>query len=84
MRDLKFVELPDLFDMLLEQTAHYIKTITTGDNKEQFEKCREIMTEIQSRILQLRTSVKDNNPASTPVVFLSNDRFTDRQDGQYA
>jgi hypothetical protein len=52
MQNLKLVDLPDLFDLLAEQTAHYMKMVTNGATREEFEYCQQRMKEIQMEIEQ--------------------------------
>ena len=50
MQDLKCLSVPELIDMLAEQTSTYMKILNKGATKEQLQNCREAMTEIQLEI----------------------------------
>jgi hypothetical protein len=58
MQDLKQKGLSELFDMLAEQTTHYMKILTMGASKEQFEMSREIIREIQLEIESRKLQAK--------------------------
>ncbi|MFI5131507.1 MAG: hypothetical protein ACHQFX_16005 [Chitinophagales bacterium] len=53
MQDLVHVESSDLYDLLAQQTNRYMKMLSEGATKQEFDQCREtiisIQTEIQSR-----------------------------------
>ena len=63
MQDFTNTELPELFDLLAQQTNRYMKMLSDGATKKDFNLCREtiidIQTEIQSRKIQ------KNNVTST-------------------
>ena len=50
MENLEKLELPELVDMLAEETAQYITMVKTGVSKEQFNKCKEKIKQLQSEI----------------------------------
>jgi hypothetical protein len=50
MENLKLLELPELIDLLAEQTSLYIKMVKTGTAKEEFENCKKKTKEIQLEI----------------------------------
>jgi len=50
MENLNLVELPRLIDLLAEETTYYMKMVTTGATKEEFERCQVKMKTIQQEI----------------------------------
>jgi hypothetical protein len=58
MENLKLVELPKLIDLLAEQTTKYMKMVSTGATKEEFETCQKKMQSIQ-REIEFRKSKAD-------------------------
>ena len=58
MQDLKLVELPDLLDLLVEQTAQYLAMVHGRGTTEQLQVCRELMTAVQLEI-ESRKSTKN-------------------------
>jgi hypothetical protein len=65
MKNLKLLELPDLLDLLIEQTAHYTRLISVGTTPEELRISREILKELQSEI-KLRKSTTDLPQNITP------------------
>ena len=53
MQDLAHTESSDLYDLLAQQTNRYMKMLSEGATKQEFDQCREtiicIQTEIHSR-----------------------------------
>jgi hypothetical protein len=68
MQDLTNIELSDLYDLLAQQTNRYMKMLSEGATKQEFDQCREIIlsiqAEIQSRKNQ-RSPAKDSQSTST-------------------
>jgi hypothetical protein len=67
MPDLTHIELSDLFDMLSVHTDHYMKMLSEGASREEFNKCRETIIDIQTEIHKRQnqkeqTADGDNNP----------------------
>lgn len=60
MQDLKLIPLPELLDLLVEQTARYLGMIHGKGTIRELQVCRELMTAIQLEI-ELRKAT--NNPA---------------------
>lgn len=50
MHNLKYLELADLFDLLIDQTAYHIRMISEGATPEEFARSREILSQIQREI----------------------------------
>lgn len=50
MDDLKRIPLPELLELLVEQTARYLAMIKDRGTMEDLQKCRELMTALQSEI----------------------------------
>jgi len=65
MQDYKKLELSDLFDILAQQTSHYMKMLSGGATKDLFNSCRETIIEIQMEIMARRFQ-KSKTSASTP------------------
>ncbi len=55
MEDLKLLSLPDLLDLLIEQTTHHTNLISLGATPEQFRISNEILKQLQKEI-ELRRS----------------------------
>jgi len=72
MKDLKQANLTDLLDMLSAYTGQYMKMLMQGATKEQFETCREAITQIQIEVeARKTTSDKDNiNPPGTGLPYV--------------
>lgn len=50
MEDLKLLSLPDLLDLLIEQTTHHTNLISLGATPEQFRISNEILKQLQKEI----------------------------------
>ena len=69
MQDLKSLSVPELIDMLAEQTSNYMKILNKGATKEQLQNCREVMTEIQLEIETKRSKKQgQGSPGDTDRV----------------
>jgi hypothetical protein len=60
--DLSHINLPDLFDMLSEQTGRYMKMLSDGASRDEFDKCRQMIIDIQTEI-QVRQAGGENHTA---------------------
>ena len=60
--DLSHIELSDLLDMLSRYTDRYMKMLSEGATKEEFEQCRETIIDIQTEI-QARHNRNENSAA---------------------
>jgi hypothetical protein len=70
MQDFNQVKISELFDMLAQKTAHYMKMLSGGATKAEFNSCRETIIDIQLEI-QLRKTPKTNT--STPDISFTQD-----------
>lgn len=61
MHNLKYLELADLLDLLIDQTAYHVRMISKGATPEEFARSREILNQIQEEIEIKKT---ENNPAT--------------------
>ena len=59
MQDLKLIPLPELLDLLVEQTARYLGMIHGRGTLVELQVCRELMTAIQ---LEIESRKAKNNP----------------------
>ena len=50
MDDLANIDLSDLYDMLAQQTNRYMKMLSDGATKQEFDQCREMIISIQAEI----------------------------------
>ena len=50
MYNLTHIELSDLYDLLAQHTNRYMKMLSEGATREEFDQCREIMIAIQIEI----------------------------------
>lgn len=50
MHNLNRIKLSDLFDMLSEYTSRYMKMLSDGATKDEFNECRETIIDIQAEI----------------------------------
>ena len=64
MDDLSHIKLSDLFDMLSEQTDRYMKMLSAGSTREEFDRCREAIIDIQTEI-QSRQAKGENSTADS-------------------
>jgi hypothetical protein len=69
MQDLTHIELSELYDLLAQQTNRYMKMLSDGATKQEFDQCREIILSIQAEIhsrkgqkAPSRDSRSTNNP----------------------
>ncbi|MFI5129924.1 MAG: hypothetical protein ACHQFX_08045 [Chitinophagales bacterium] len=58
MENLKLVSIPELIDLLAQQTALYTKMLSSGANHDDFEKCKDKIKQLQKEI-ELRRQNKD-------------------------
>lgn len=67
MEDLKLLSLPDLLDLLIEQTTHHTNLISLGATPEQFRISNEILKQLQEEI-EFRRVTFNSTPklASSP------------------
>jgi multidrug resistance efflux pump len=66
MEDLTHVELSDLYDLLAQQTTRYMKMLSEGATKQEFDQCREIIISIQAEIQSRKNQQsRDKTDAST-------------------
>lgn len=63
MKELNYVELPDLYDLLAQQTNRYMKMLSDGATRLEFNQCREIIIDIQAEI-QSRKNQKARDKAN--------------------
>lgn len=61
MEHLKNLDLSDLLDLLIEQTAHHTHLISIGGTPEEFRVSREILRSLQTEI-QTRKEIIDTPP----------------------
>jgi len=61
--DLSHIKLDDLFDMLTVQTNRYMKMLSDGATRVEFNKCREMIIDIQTEI-QERHDRAENSAAT--------------------
>ncbi|MGZ8511259.1 MAG: hypothetical protein ACXWV1_14770 [Chitinophagaceae bacterium] len=75
MTELKALELSDLLDLLIEQTAYHTQLISRGGTPEEFRLSGEILRELQKEIEfrmanyispQTNVSMPDQNAEKTP------------------
>ena len=62
MEHLKNLELSDILDLLIEQTAHHTQLISIGGTPEEFRISREILRSLQSEI-QTRKEIINPPPS---------------------
>jgi hypothetical protein len=68
MQDLKQTDFTDLIDMLSAQTAVYMTMLRNGATREQFEQCRDEITQIQLEVEQRKML---NNPTHADATVSS-------------
>ncbi|MGZ5248383.1 MAG: hypothetical protein ACXWV6_01205 [Chitinophagaceae bacterium] len=61
MEHLKNLDLSDLLDLLIEQTAHHTQLISIGGSPEEFRVSREILRSLQTEIYT-RKEIIDTPP----------------------
>ncbi|MBC7868476.1 MAG: hypothetical protein H7X88_13155 [Gloeobacteraceae cyanobacterium ES-bin-316] len=61
MEHLKNLDLSDLLDLLIEQTAHHTQLISIGGTPEEFRVSREILRSLQTEI-QTRKEIINSPP----------------------
>jgi len=59
MHNLTHIRLSDLLDMLSEHTSHYMKMLSEGATKSEFNECRQMIIDIQAEIYR-----RENDRAS--------------------
>ena len=60
--DLSHIKIDDLFDMLTVQTNRYMKMLSDGATRVEFNKCREMIIDIQTEIQERHN--RDENSAA--------------------
>ena len=60
--DLSHIKIDDLFDMLTVQTNRYMKMFSDGATRVEFNKCREMIIDIQTEIQERHN--RDENSAA--------------------
>jgi len=65
MENLNTIDTLALIDLLLEQTAKYTLMNVEGGNREEYERCKLIISAIQKEIEARRQAFGDNSTAST-------------------
>ena len=75
MQDYKTFELSDLFDILSQNTAHYMKMLSGGATKDSFDSCRETIIDIQLEI-QSRKIQKSNKKATNADMSFTRQQST--------
>lgn len=58
MESLIHLELPGLIDLLAEETTHYMKMVSNGATKEEFEQCQ-----LRLKTIQLEIEARKKNSA---------------------
>jgi multidrug resistance efflux pump len=65
MEDLTQIELSDLYDLLAQQTNRYMKMLSEGATKQEFDQCREIIIDIQAEIQSRKNQQSRDKTASS-------------------
>ena len=65
MTDLTHIELSDLYDLLAQQTNHYMKMLSGGATKLEFNQCREMIISIQAEIQSRKNQPSPARPANS-------------------
>ena len=76
MKELNDVELPDLYDLLAQQTNRYMKMLSDGATRLEFDQCRENIISIQAEI-HFRKNQMDLDRANSTTS--SSSTFSNRQ-----
>jgi hypothetical protein len=76
MHDLAQIELSDLYDLLAQQTNRYMKMLSEGATKQEFDQCREIIIDIQTEIQSRKNQQPRNKTAASNT--LHNNSFINR------
>ena len=63
--DLSHIKLADLFDMLSEQTNRYMKMLSEGASRTEFNECREMIIDIQTEIQERQNRGEDSATAES-------------------
>jgi hypothetical protein len=63
MENIRLAKTPELIDLLSEETALYTKLHSSGGSHEEFERCRQMIKELQQEI-ELRKEGKTNQDVS--------------------
>jgi hypothetical protein len=50
MENIKLAAMPELIDLLAQQTALYTKMLSSGASHDEFDKCRDKINELQREI----------------------------------
>lgn len=66
MEDLKLLSLPDLLDLLIEQTTHHTNLISLGATPEQFRISNEILKQLQKEIELRRSTLSSSQKLASP------------------
>ena len=69
MEDLSHIKLSDLFDMLAEYTDRYMKMLSDGASREDFDNCREIIIDIQTEIQSRQAHGENSTAGSENIPF---------------
>jgi hypothetical protein len=72
MQDFKNTELPDLFDLLALQTNRYMKMLSDGATKNEFNLCRETIIDIQTEIQSRKIQKNNVSSTSSDISFTRN------------
>ena len=75
MLHLKQIELPDLLDLLIDQTTYHTQLITRGASAEEFARSSEILKELQQEI-ELRNKSTNTTPTYN-LAGLAQDKTTE-------
>jgi len=70
MSNLAHIELSELYDVLAQQTNRYMKMLSEGAIRKEFDLCREMMISIQSEIRARRNNPQSNGGGSYQPVPL--------------
>ena len=71
MTDLTHIELSDLYDLLAQQTNRYMKMLSGGATKLEFNQCREIIISIQAEIQSRKNQSLQARPANSNTSLAS-------------
>jgi hypothetical protein len=67
--DLSHIKLSDLLDMLSEYTDRYMKMLSDGYTREEFDSCREMIIDIQTEIQSRQTHGENSTADSGNIPF---------------
>jgi uncharacterized protein with von Willebrand factor type A (vWA) domain len=63
--DLSNIKFDDLFDLLSDQTNRYMKMLSEGATREEFNQCREMIIDIQTEIQERHNRGENNATAES-------------------